>query len=89
MHHDCSGASRREIGSIAAGTDFNTVPDRCSFRIEIKVVPGQGAAETVAALERLAAEHGGRVELIEVTEPFETPAGLAARRAGSTPRPGR
>ena len=36
-------------------------------------MPGQGSATTVAALERLAAQHGGRVELIEVTEPFETP----------------
>ena len=71
--HDLLGGSSAEIGSIAAGTDFNTVPDRCSFRVEIKVVPGQGSATTVAALERLAAGHDGRVELIEVTEPFETP----------------
>lgn len=71
--HDLLGSSSIEIGSIAAGTDFNTVPDRCSFRVEVKVVPGQGSAATVAALERLAAQHGGRVELIEVTEPFETP----------------
>jgi len=71
--HELLGTSSAEIGSITAGTDFNTVPDRCSFRIEIKVMPGQGAAATVAALERLARSHGGRVELIEVTEPFETP----------------
>ena len=73
--HDLLGSSSAEIASISAGTEFNTVPDQCSFRLEIKVVPGQGSAATVAALEELASRHSGRVELIEVTEPFETPPG--------------
>jgi len=72
--HELLGSSEAEIGSIRAGTDFNTIPDRCSLQIGIKVVPGQGSPETVAALERLAAEHRAIVELVEVTEPFETPA---------------
>lgn len=88
--HELLGSSTAEIGSIAAGTDFNTVPDRCTFKIGIRVVPGQGSAETVGALERLASEHGGTVELIEVTEPFVTPedspivVGLAAATAEVT-----
>jgi len=73
--HDLLGASSAEVSAIAAGNEFNTVPDRCTIKIEIKVVPGQGAGNVVADLERLAGEHGGRVELIEVTEPFEAEAG--------------
>lgn len=71
--HPLLGASTHEVGSIAAGTGHNTVPDRCSVKVAIKVVPGQGSRPVVAALDALAAEHGGRVELVEVTEPFETP----------------
>lgn len=79
--HDLLGSSSAEIGSISGGTDFNTVPDRCSFRIEIRVVPGQDSGSVVADLERLAASHRGRVRLIEVTDSFETPPGspLVAR----------
>ena len=46
--------------AAASGSRSRSCPDRARRR-------------TVAALERLAAQHGGRVELIEVTEPFETP----------------
>lgn len=73
--HDLLGRSSAEICAIEAGNDFNTTPDRCTIRLEIKVVPGQGAANVVADLERLAGEHGGRVELIEVTQPFVTDPG--------------
>ncbi|HET6830565.1 MAG TPA: M20/M25/M40 family metallo-hydrolase [Solirubrobacterales bacterium] len=71
--HPLLGTSTHEVGSIAAGTGHNTIPDRCSVKIEVKVVPGQGSRTVVAALDALAAEHGGRVQLVEVTEPFETP----------------
>ena len=70
--HPLLGSSSDEVGAIAAGTDHNTIPDRCSVKVAVKVVPGQGSASVVAALDALAAEHGGHVELVEVTEPFET-----------------
>lgn len=68
------GLSRHEIDSITAGAGHNVVPDRCSVGITVKVVPGQSARATAAELDRLATAHGGHVELVEVTEPFATPA---------------
>ena len=73
--HPLLGRSHHEVDSIAAGTDFNTIPDRCSFKLSIRVVPGQGSARVLADLERLVGARGGRIELIEVTEPFESPEG--------------
>ena len=72
--HPLLGASQAEVGAIRGGTDFNTVPDLCSFQLQTRIVPGQDGDATLAALEALAAEHGGTVELVEMTEPFETPA---------------
>ena len=72
--HPLLGPSRAEVGAIRGGTDFNTVPDTCSFQLQTRLVPGQDGDATLAALEALAAEHGGTVEVVEMTDPFETPA---------------
>lgn len=94
--HPLIGSSQAEVGAIRGGTDFNTVPDTCSFQLQTRIVPGQDGAATLAALEKLAAKHGGVVELVEMTEPFETPADsplvmslieLTAARTGETPEP--
>lgn len=69
--HELIGPSQAEVGAISGGTDFNTVPDRCSFQLQVRMVPGQDPAETLASIERLASEHGGHLELVEVTDPFE------------------
>ena len=71
--HELLGSSSAEIGSITAGTDFNTVPDRCSFRSRSRSCRGRGRPGRSPPSSALARSHGGRVELIEVTEPFETP----------------
>ncbi len=71
--HPLLGASSFEVGGIAAGAGHNAIPDRCSVKVAIKVVPGQGSRAVVDSLDRLAAAHGARVELVEVTDPFETP----------------
>ena len=72
------------------------MPDLCSFQLQTRIVPGQDGDATLAALEALAAEHGGDVEIVEMTEPFETPADsplVAAldradrRRPASAPEP--
>lgn len=72
--HALLGASSAEVSTIGAGTEFNTIPDRCSFKLGIRLVPGQSVERTLAALERLALDHVAYVELIEVTAPIETPA---------------
>ena len=72
--HPLLGVSQAEVGAIRGGTDFNTVPDRCSFQLQTRILPGQDGAATLSGLEALAAEHGGTVEVVEMTEPFETPA---------------
>jgi acetylornithine deacetylase len=71
--HPLLGASSFGVGGIAAGAGHNAIPDRCSVKVAIKVVPGQGSRAVVDSLDRLAAAHGARVELVEVTDPFETP----------------
>ena len=72
--HPLLGASQAEVGAIRGGTDYNTVPDSCSFQLQTRIVPGQDGAAALEALESLAAEHGAEVEIVEQTEPFETPA---------------
>ncbi len=69
--HPLLGPSQAEVGAIKGGTEFNTVPDSCSFQLQIRVVPGQDGDATLAALEELAAEHAATVEVVEMTEPFE------------------
>jgi len=69
--HPLLGDSQAEVGAIRGGTDFNTVPDSCSFQLQTRIVPGQDGDATLAALERLAADHGATVEVVEMTEPFE------------------
>ena len=69
--HPLLGPSQAEIGSIRGGTDFNTVPDACSFQLQTRLVPGQDGDATLAALENLAAEFDAVVEVVEMTEPFE------------------
>jgi acetylornithine deacetylase/succinyl-diaminopimelate desuccinylase-like protein len=69
--HPLLGSSQAEVGAIRGGTEFNTVPDRCSFQLQIRVVPGQDGDATLAALEELAAEHSATVEVTEMTRPFE------------------
>jgi acetylornithine deacetylase/succinyl-diaminopimelate desuccinylase-like protein len=71
--HPLLGASQAEVGAIRGGTEFNTVPDRCSFQLQTRIVPGQDGDVTLSGLEALAAEHGGHVEVVEMTAPFETP----------------
>ena len=73
--HDLIGDSQTEVGAIRGGTEFNTVPDRCSFQLQVRLVPGQDGGQTLAAVEALAAEHGAYVELVEATDPFETDPG--------------
>ncbi len=73
--HPLLGASAAEVGAIRGGTEFNTVPDLCSFQLQTRIVPGQDGDATLASLEALAAEFGAGVEVVEMTEPFETPAG--------------
>jgi acetylornithine deacetylase/succinyl-diaminopimelate desuccinylase-like protein len=84
------------VGSLRGGTEFNTVPDSCSFQLQTRIVPGQDGAATLAALEELAARHNATVEIVEMTEPFETPADsplvtalveLTEARTGETPEP--
>lgn len=72
--HPLLGTSSATIGAIQAGTEFNTVPDQCRFNLDIGILPGQPVIETLASLEVLLAERSARIQMIEVAEPFETPA---------------
>ncbi len=69
--HPLLGNSQAEVGSIRGGTEYNTVPDRCSFQLQVRLVPGQDGDAALVALEELAAEFDATVEVVEMTVPFE------------------
>ena len=72
--HPLLGASQAEVGAIRGGTDFNTVPDLCSFQLQTRIVPGQdGDAHAGGARGARGRVTAATVELVEMTEPFETP----------------
>ena len=72
--HPLLGESAAEVGAIRGGTEFNTVPDLCSFQLQTPDRAGPGRRRDPGEPRGLAAEFGAGVEVVEMTEPFETPA---------------
>jgi len=75
----CTGS----VGLIEGGTAVNIVPDTCAATFDIRTVPGQDTAATLAALENFVRERVGERDGYElIFDPpyhdspnFETPAG--------------
>ncbi|MGK2933198.1 MAG: M20 family metallopeptidase [Solirubrobacterales bacterium] len=71
--HPLLGESEASVNEIATGGGMNVVPDECTYRLGIRMVPGQDLRTTLRELEDFAAGHGATVQMIEGTAPFELP----------------
>lgn len=71
--HPVLGPSTGSVTEIATGDGMNVVPDTCTLRLRIRLVPGQDLAATIKDVERFAARFGGDVQMVEGTVPFELP----------------
>lgn len=72
--HPLLGESEASVNEITTGGGMNVVPDKCTFKLGIRMVPGQDLRATLARVEEFAARYGATVEMIEGTAPFELPA---------------
>lgn len=72
--HPLLGPSLASVTEIHTGEGMNVVPDSCTLRLRIRLVPGQDLAATIAAVEELAARFDAEVQMVEGTVPFELPA---------------
>ncbi len=61
------------VWEIGGGAPLNVVPGACDVHVDIRVVPGgPSAADILATCERLARRHDASVDVVEISEPFET-----------------
>jgi len=79
--HPVLGASTASVTEIATGDGMNVVPDTCTLRLRIRMIPGQDLAGTIRDVEAFAARFGGDVQMVEGTVPFELAEDSPFRRA--------
>lgn len=73
--HPLCGRNVPMVWEIGGGAPLNVVPGACDVHLDIRVVPGgPSAAEILATCERLARRYDASVDVVEISEPFETPA---------------
>ncbi|HTU16372.1 MAG TPA: M20/M25/M40 family metallo-hydrolase [Solirubrobacterales bacterium] len=77
--HPLLGESRASVNEIATGDGMNVVPDRCTLRLQIKLVPGQDLRETIRLVSEYCAGFNATLQMVEGTVPFELPAGSPLR----------
>lgn len=71
--HPVLGPSMASVTEVATGDGMNVVPDTCTLRLRIRMVPGQDLAGTIREVEEFAARYEGDVQMVEGTVPFELP----------------
>lgn len=71
--HPLLGESVSSVTEIGSGDGMNVVPDVCTLRLRIRLVPGQDLSETIRLIEDFAAGYNATVQLVEGTVPFELP----------------
>lgn len=80
--HPLLGRNDVMIWEIRSGQELNVTPDAADLHVDVRVVPGpSSAADVYAAMREACGRFGADVELIEVVEPFETPADAPFARA--------
>lgn len=72
--HPLLGESEASVNEIGTGAGMNVVPDVCTFKLGIRMVPGQDLRTTLGAVETFVAGYGATVQMVEGTVPFELPA---------------
>jgi acetylornithine deacetylase/succinyl-diaminopimelate desuccinylase-like protein len=93
--HPLCGRNIPMVWEIGGGASLNVVPDTCDVHVDIRVVPGgPSVREILETCERLGRRHDARVDVVEISEPFETPASsplatalVAAAEAATGRRP--
>lgn len=73
--HPLLGESQANVNEINTGEGMNVVPDSCTLKLQVKLVPGQDLQETIRLVTEYCAGHGATLQMIEGTVPFELPAG--------------
>jgi len=71
--HPVLGRSLASVTEVSTGDGMNVIPDICTLRLRIRMVPGQDLAATISEVERFTARFGGDVQMVEGTVPFELP----------------
>lgn len=71
--HPILGSSCASVTEIETGEGMNVVPDVCTLRLRIRLVPGQDLGATIRDVEEFAARFGGDVQMVEGTVPLELP----------------
>jgi acetylornithine deacetylase/succinyl-diaminopimelate desuccinylase-like protein len=72
--HPLLGSNAPMLWEIRAGQELNVVPDHADVHLDVRVDPGTSGVAVLDALRDVCARHRGTVEVVEVVEPFETPA---------------
>lgn len=75
--HPLLGASVVGVEEVHAGGPLFAVPGEARVRVDVRLAPPVRADRALGALREAAACHGGRIELIEMADPFETPVDAA------------
>jgi acetylornithine deacetylase/succinyl-diaminopimelate desuccinylase-like protein len=69
------------LGKIEGGFDTMVVPNRCTFQMDVRVLPGVSIRAACEQLFALAAQYGAELTILDVSEPSEVDAQQAIVRA--------
>ncbi|MEX2439501.1 MAG: M20/M25/M40 family metallo-hydrolase [Actinomycetota bacterium] len=73
-HRTC-GRNIPMIWELHGGQRLNVVPERAEVHVDIRVTPGGPTAEQMLAdVRSLGASYDAEIDVVEISEPFETPA---------------
>ncbi|MCS6816632.1 MAG: M20/M25/M40 family metallo-hydrolase [Blastocatellia bacterium] len=62
------------LGKIEGGFDTMVVPNRCTFQMDVRVLPGVSIRTACEQLFALAAQYGAELTILDVSEPSEVDA---------------
>lgn len=79
--HPVLGPSMASVTEVMTGDGMNVIPDTCTLRLRIRMVPGQDLAATISDVEAFTARFGGDVQMVEGTVPWELPKDSPLRMA--------
>ncbi len=71
--HPVLGKSLASVTEVNTGDGMNVVPDICTLRLRLRLVPGQDLPGTIREVEAFAARFGADVQMVEGTVAFELP----------------
>jgi acetylornithine deacetylase/succinyl-diaminopimelate desuccinylase-like protein len=77
VEHPLLGAALPCVERITGGSELYAVPDRASFGLDTKVVPGVTAAEVAAEMGEICLRYEASLDVEEAVDAFEVPEGSA------------